>query len=102
MGHETRSFDADKSWESLAHLPAVIPHIATSLDDGVFEPEATALMGEAFEAACQALHFPEDRSVREVIATRIIAAARRGERDPWRLMSLALEGHIPDVALSGS
>src|SRR6516165_7154407 len=93
MNHEARSFDADKSWGSYSHLPAFIPHTATSLDDGVFEPEATTLMGEAFEAACQALHFPEDRSVREVIASRIIAAARRGERDPWRLRSLALEGH---------
>jgi hypothetical protein len=102
MGHQASSFDADKSWGAHSHPPAVISHAANSLDDGVFEPEATALMGEAFEAACQVLHFPEDSSVREVIATRIIAAARRGERDPWRLRSLALEGHIPGVAISGS
>jgi hypothetical protein len=49
-------------------------------------------MGEAFDAACKALH---DRGqptvVYEVIARRIIAAARKGERDVWRLRSAALQ-----------
>ena len=58
---------------------------------GAFEPEALAAMSEAFEAACEVLHDtsqPDD--VREVIAGRIIAAAKLGERDPVRLREAAL------------
>src|SRR5258706_15591671 len=58
------------------------------LEQGVFEPEATTAMGEAFEAACEELHdggrLP---MVREVVAGRIVAAARIGEqigRGSWR------------------
>jgi ATP-dependent protease HslVU (ClpYQ) ATPase subunit len=52
-----------------------------------FEPEATAAMGEAFDAACKELH---DVGERELIAKRIIAAASGGERDPVRLRTAAL------------
>jgi hypothetical protein len=51
-------------------------------------------MSEAFEAACEVLHDagpPE--VVREIIAGRIIAAARFGERDPAHLRLAALAGH---------
>jgi hypothetical protein len=62
-----------------------------SLERGVFEPEATAAMGEAFEAACNHLHNAgKAELVRKVIAGRIIAAARRGELDPVRLRTAAL------------
>jgi hypothetical protein len=58
---------------------------------GVFHPEALAAMGEAFEAACEALDDTgQPQIVREVIAQRIIEAARRGERDPVRLVEAAL------------
>jgi hypothetical protein len=47
-------------------------------------------MGEAFDAACKALH---DRGqptvVYEVMARRILAAARNGERDVGQLRSIA-------------
>jgi hypothetical protein len=57
----------------------------------VFEPEVIALMGEAFEAACKELdESGQPRVAREVIAGRIIAAARIGERDPVRLRAAAL------------
>ncbi len=62
-----------------------------SLKDGVFEPEATVAMGEAFEAACADLPFPKFNRARELIAARIIAAARRGELDPVRLRAIALQ-----------
>jgi hypothetical protein len=58
----------------------------------VFEPEVTALMGEVFEAACEELHFPKHKWARELIAARIISAARRGELDRLRLRSAALAG----------
>jgi hypothetical protein len=48
-------------------------------------------MVEAFASACAKLH---DRNlsklIREIIAERIIDAARRGERDPQRLCSIAI------------
>jgi hypothetical protein len=72
-----------------------------SLKDGVFGPEATALMGEAFEAACAELPFPKHKWARELIAARIIAATRRGELDPIRLRTAALAGISHSVAPSG-
>jgi hypothetical protein len=54
-------------------------------------PEATAAMGEAFEAACKELHdVGQLQMVRKVVAGRIIAAARRGELDAVRLRTAAL------------
>ena len=65
--------------------------IDPSLEQGVFGPEATAAMGEAFEAACKELHdVGQLQMVRKVIAQRIIAAARRGELDQVRLRTAAL------------
>jgi hypothetical protein len=65
--------------------------IDPSLGQGVFGPEATAAMGEAFEAACKKLHDSGQLPmVRKVLAQRIIAAARRGELDPVRLRTAAL------------
>jgi hypothetical protein len=61
------------------------------LEHGAFEPEATAAMGKAFEAACNELHdVGQLQMVRKVVAQRIIAAARRGELDPARLRTAAL------------
>jgi hypothetical protein len=58
---------------------------------GAFEPEVLAAMGEAFEAACNELNEAgQPKVAREVIAGRIIAAARAGERDPARLRAAAL------------
>ncbi len=61
------------------------------IQPGAFEPEAIAAMTEAFEAACEKLGDAGQLEVtREVIAGRIIAAARFGERDPARLLEAAL------------
>jgi len=65
--------------------------IDSSLEQGAFGPEATAAMGEAFDAACKELHeVGQLQMVRKVVAQRIIAAARRGELDPVRLQTAAL------------
>jgi hypothetical protein len=62
-------------------------------EQGAFEPEATAAMGEAFDAACNELHCTRPlEGVREFIAALIVAAARRGELDPARLRMVALAG----------
>jgi hypothetical protein len=57
---------------------------------GAFGPEAIAAMGEAFDAACKKLGDSQPEVAREVVAGRIIAAARFGERDPVRLLEAAL------------
>ena len=58
---------------------------------GVFDDAATKTMGEAFDAACTALHDTgQPHVVYEVMARRIIAAARTGERDVGRLREAAL------------
>lgn len=59
--------------------------------DGVFEPEATQAMSDAFEAACRALQLSNGAArEREVVAVRIVELARRGERDPIRLFERVL------------
>jgi hypothetical protein len=67
--------------------------IDPSIEHGVFEPEATAAMGEAFEAALKEVRdASEAERVRELIAKRIIASASKGEVDPVRLRAAALGG----------
>jgi hypothetical protein len=62
-------------------------------EQGAFEPEATAVMGEAFDASCEELcEVGQLQMVRKLIAQRIIAAARKGELDPVHLRSAALSG----------
>ena len=57
---------------------------------GAFDPEAIAVMSEAFEAALKKLQGAQTDVMREAIANRIIAAAKLGERDPVRLREAAL------------
>jgi hypothetical protein len=60
---------------------------------GVFRPEAIAEMNEILDAAFEKLQDSgEPDVVREIIAMRIIAAAKLGERDPARLLEAALRG----------
>jgi hypothetical protein len=52
---------------------------------GEFDPEALAAMSEAFDAAFATLDDTgQPKMVLDIIAQRIVAAARRGERDPGR------------------
>jgi len=56
-----------------------------------FAPEAISAMQAGFEAALEELHDTgQPQIVLEVIAARIIAAARLGEPDPGRLRVAAL------------
>ena len=54
-----------------------------------FDDTATSAMGEAFDQACKSLQ-NLGSAVPEIIANRIIAAAKNGERDPARLHAQAL------------
>lgn len=70
-------------------MGSILPFLAR----GVFDYAATEVMGAAFDAACKALHDTgQPPIVQEVIAQRIIAAARTGERDFKRLRHAALAG----------
>ena len=71
-----------------SHMAAILPFIRNKSD---FDDEATRLMGEAFDAVCKDLHDTgQPALVREIIANRIIEAAKKGERDPARLRSAGL------------
>jgi hypothetical protein len=64
----------------------VIPIVDIAFDDA-----ATLAMGKAFDQACKSLrNFGSACTVREIIAKRIIDAAKNGERDPARLHEQAL------------
>jgi hypothetical protein len=57
----------------------------------VFDDAATRIMGEAFDAACEEIRSAgQPFIVREIMAKRIIDAARAGERDVSRLRDAAL------------
>jgi hypothetical protein len=53
---------------------------------GAFDPEVVATLSEIFESACREL----PAVAREIIADRIVWAAKLGERDPVRLRKAAL------------
>lgn len=69
--------------------------INSDLERGVFGPEAAAAMGEALEAACKELHIADQSNeLRRLVATLIIAAARRGEVNPVRLRTAAVAAFV--------
>ena len=58
---------------------------------GVFDDRVTQVMGEAFDRACKELHDKgQPEIVYQVIASRIIEAVKKGERDPIRLRNAGL------------
>ena len=71
------------------------------IQDVSFSDEVTLAMGTAFEQACGSFRdLACADKVRELIAKRIIEAAKNGERDPVRLRSHALMGFsIDDVSM---
>jgi hypothetical protein len=71
------------------------------IHDVSFDDEATLAMGAAFDQACQSLpHSGQTVAVREIIAKRIIEAAKNGELDRIRLHSQAILGlSIDDLSM---
>jgi hypothetical protein len=68
--------------------------IVPFLPRNVFDDAATKVMGEAFDAACKTLYdtVQPEKVVQQAIARRIVAAARKGERNAKRLRDAALAG----------
>jgi hypothetical protein len=54
-------------------------------DDPVFEPQDIEAMSKALDEVCKALNLNGDATAKEVVATRIIDLARRGERNAIQL-----------------
>jgi hypothetical protein len=70
-------------------VASILPFIRKA--GGVFDDRVTQIMGEAFDSACKDLHDTgQPEIVYEVIAKRIIDAARNGERDLVRLRNAGL------------
>jgi hypothetical protein len=82
-------------------MASILPFIRPRAD---FDDETTRMMGEAFDAARKGLHDTGlPARVYEIIAKRIIAAAKKGERDPMRLRDAGLTALPPRLThtLSG-
>ena len=59
--------------------------------DVSFDPDTTHIMGQAFDGACKELpDIGQSDLVKAIIAKRIIAIAKTGERDPHQLCKRAL------------
>ena len=73
----------------------------TPIEDVLFDDVATSAMGEAFDRTCRTIRIiGSSVTVREIIAERIIEAAKNGERDPARLSEQALIAFgIADLAV---
>jgi hypothetical protein len=70
-------------------MPSILPFIRTT--GAILNDQVLGLVGDAFDDACGALHDKgQPPIVYEVIATRIINAAKDGERDPERLRMAGL------------
>jgi hypothetical protein len=76
-------------------VASILPFIRKA--GAVFDDYATGIMGEAFDAACNELHDKgQPTIIYEVIAKRIIDAAKNGERDPVQLRNIGLAGLVGD------
>jgi hypothetical protein len=76
-------------------------NIAPNQEFFVFDDNAIRAMGAAFDQACHSFrNFAHFDRVRELVAKRIIEAAKNGERDPIRLHWQAVMGFsFDDVAV---
>ena len=70
-------------------MASILPFIRKT--DIVFDDRLTKIIGDAFEDACKELHdVGQPAVVLELIAKKIIDAARAGERDRLRLCNAGL------------
>jgi hypothetical protein len=68
-----------------------LPAQVLQISDRAFDGETTALVCQAFDLTCLALHDADQPDlVKEIIAKRIIDIAGRGERDPQKMRKAAL------------
>ena len=64
---------------------------ASLFKDAPFGPDVVRLLSEAFDIACKALKDTgQPDIIKEVLASRIIAAAQKGTRNPTKICEEAL------------
>jgi hypothetical protein len=69
-------------------MPEIIEFIRR---ERTFDPQSTGVPVKAYERAADAVQgIDQSRTLREIIARRIVAAAMRGETNPERLCEAAL------------
>ena len=72
-----------------SNVASILPFVRKA--DAVFDDRVTKIIGDAFDDACKELHdVGQPAVVLELIAKRIIDAAKNGERDPLRLRNAGL------------
>jgi hypothetical protein len=72
-----------------SNVVSILPFIRKA--DAVFDDRITKIIGDAFDDACKELHdVGQPAVVLELIARRIIDAAKNGERDSLRLRNAGL------------
>jgi hypothetical protein len=67
------------------------------LDGEAFDPETTEMMGGVYNEAIKRLGPATPPLVLETVASRIIEATRRGERDPQAILRHAIIGLDPSA-----
>jgi hypothetical protein len=66
--------------------------VTTLFQEASFGPDVIQIMSDAFERACRSLRDTgQPEMIKEVIAQRIIVAAREGRRDPRELCEEAMK-----------
>ena len=78
-------------------MATILPFLRAHAHAELFDDEATRIMGEAFDAACTKLGDINELA-RETVAGQIIAAAKKGERDPIRLRDAGIEAVAPHAS----
>ena len=64
---------------------------AAAIRQAAYDPETLAMLGNVLERAVAALPHPQRTDeCKDRLASSILAAARRGERDPIKLYAMAL------------
>ena len=72
-------------------LPLLYARENVVISDRSFDAETTAIIGQAFDKACEEMHDKiQPDWFRESIAKRLIEIAARGERDPKTMCESAL------------
>ncbi len=86
----------------MAFRAAAMAEIVDLFRGAAFDPETVEVLCAAYEKARASLHDRgQPQIVREIIAQRIIAAAKRGERDPDALCAAGLAGLSGSTAARG-
>jgi hypothetical protein len=90
-GHDVELWQRGRFIVRLSSVPPKAKILTFIKPDTAFDPESAAILGAAYDKAVAALRVGEqNEAVRDVIATRIIALAAKGERDPDRLCDAVL------------